>query len=44
MKRIQLSLAACRYLRPVFFDPMLQAQNNLAAKILEKQIKKKKNG
>ncbi len=42
MKKIELSLAACRILRPVYLDPFMMAQANMANKILSRQ--KKKNG
>lgn len=44
MKRIQLSLAACRVLVPYRQSILDDAQYNLAKKIMDKQMKKKLAG
>jgi hypothetical protein len=42
IKRIELSLAAARYLQPVNLDVTQLAQQNLAGKLLEKMMKSNK--
>jgi len=40
MKRIKLSIIACQYIRPVYYNPITDATANMANKILERMVKK----
>jgi len=41
-KRINLSLITCRILRPYTINPLNNIQHNLASKIMDKMMQKKR--